>query len=93
MCIIIRQSRVDIFWFTLFHEIAYVLNGDADEWFVDFSSVKNEIEARANEFARDTLLDKNAYKNFLNAEDFSENAVKKFAKSQNVLPCIVTGRL
>ena len=89
----IRQARADIFWFTLFHEIAHVLNNDADERFVDFSSVKTEIEARADEFARDILLDKNAYKNFLNTDDFSESAVKKFAANQNVLPCIVTGRL
>lgn len=65
LCMTIRQSRVDIFWFTLFHEIAHVLNDDADERFVDFSSIKTEIEARADEFARDTLLDKNAYKKFL----------------------------
>lgn len=49
--------------------------------------------ARADEFARDILLDKNAYKNFLNEDDFSESAVKKFAANQNVLSCIVTGRL
>ncbi|MBR0287512.1 MAG: ImmA/IrrE family metallo-endopeptidase [Selenomonadaceae bacterium] len=93
LCMTIRQKRADIFWFTLFHEIAHVLNGDADERFVDFSSVKTEIEARADEFARDFLLDKSSYKNFLNADDFSESAVKEFATSQNVLPCIVTGRL
>ena len=93
LCMTIRQARADIFWFTLFHEIAHVLNGDADERFVDFSSIKTEIEARADEFAREFLLDKNAYKNFFNTDDFSESAVKKFSESQNVLPCIVTGRL
>lgn len=93
LCMTIRKSRADIFWFTLLHEIAHILNGDADSRFVDFSSVKSELEERADEFARDVLLDKEAYKDFLSHDDFSESAVRSFAASQNVVPCVVTGRL
>lgn len=81
LCMTIRQKRTDIFWFTLFHEIAYVLNGDADKRFVDFSSVKTEIEARADDFARDTLLDKNAYKKFFERRRlFGEHSEKICSK-------------
>ena len=39
LCMTIRQKFADIFWFTLFHEIAHILNGDTKNVFVDFSTV------------------------------------------------------
>ena len=93
LCMTIRQARADIFWFTLFHEIAHVLSDDADKRFVDFSSRKNEIEAKADRFARRILIDDNSYRNFLDIGDFSEVAIKKFAQAQDIQPYIIVGRL
>ena len=93
LCITIRQARADIFWFTLFHEIAHILNDDMDIRFVDFSSVKSDIEARADKMARDILIDNKAYMNFVKQRDFSLENITNFANLQKVQPYIVIGRL
>lgn len=88
-----RQCRSDIFWFTLFHEIGHFINGDSKQKFIDFESAENVKETKANLFAENTLIEKNAYCNFVNAQNFSLSAIKAFAKTQNILPAIVIGRL
>ena len=93
MALTLRQARADIFWFSLFHEIAHVFNGDANDRFVDFSSIKSESEAKADKMARDILIDNADYILFVKGDDFSESAIKSFAETQNVPPYIVVGRL
>lgn len=88
-----RQCRADIFWFTLFHEIAHFINGDSKQKFIDFESIENARETKADLFAQNTLLDKTDYQNFINGKDFSLAAIDAFAKRQNILPTIVIGRL
>lgn len=88
-----RQCRSDIFWFTLFHEIGHFINGDSKQKFIDFESAENVKETKANLFAENILIEKNAYCNFVNAQNFSLSAIKAFAKTQNILPAIVIGRL
>lgn len=88
-----RQCKADIFWFTLFHEIGHYINGDSKQKFIDFESTENAKETKANLFAENTLIEKNAYQTFLKAKNFSLPAIKSFAKTQNVLPAIVIGRL
>lgn len=88
----IRGKFVDIFWFTLFHEIAHVINGDylknQEHWKKD-----NEMEKKADEFAANILIDKNLYKEFIIKNDFSIESIKSFSKINGVLPAIVIGRL
>lgn len=88
----IRGKFVDIFWFTLFHEIAHVIYGDylknQKHWEKD-----NKIEKKADEYAANALIDKEAYKEFIIKKDFSIEAIRHFAKINNVLPTIVIGRL
>lgn len=43
LCVKIRGKGADKFWFSLFHEIGHLLNGDLNTRFVDFDTVKNEI--------------------------------------------------
>ena len=93
LCVTLRQKRADKFWFTLFHEIGHIINGDADLKFVDFDSAKNEAEEAADLFACDTLLDSDAYRVFWEEGDFSLQSIKKFAKKQCVKPFIIIGRL
>lgn len=88
-----RQKKADIFWFTFFHEIGHLLNGDGKKKFIDFESVENVQEKKADEFVENELLNKQEYANFLRKSDFSLQSIKEFAKEQNVLPCIVIGRL
>ena len=75
------------------HEIGHFINGDSKQKFIDFESAENVKETKANLFAENTLIEKNAYCNFVNAQNFSLSAIKAFAKTQNILPTIVIGRL
>lgn len=94
LCVTIRGKRADTFWFTLFHEIGHVLHQDYENRFVDFDSISSRAEDKANEFARNFLIDEEEYGRFIQAhEHFSTNDIKEFAKSVNVEPFIVLGRL
>ena len=53
----------------------------------------NKIEKNADEFAANTLIDNKSYKEFIIKKDFSMEAIKYLAKTNNVLPAIVIGRL
>lgn len=88
-----RQKRADIFWFTLFHEIGHFINGDSKQKFIDFESVENTRETKADNFAQKMLLDSSAYSEFVNKKNFSLKRIISFAESQKVAPSIVIGRL
>lgn len=93
ICMTFRQKRADIFWFTLFHEIAHFINGDSKQKFIDFESTENSRETKADIFAQNTLIDKSAYQAFIKTNNFSLNSINSFSKKQNILPTILIGRL
>lgn len=93
LCMTIRKSFADIFWFSLFHEIGHILNGDVKDRFVDFDSVVDKKEKRADEFAKNTLINNGDFKKFCKAGDFSLKAIYEFSDDQGVKPYIVIGRL
>lgn len=93
LCMTIRQSFSDIFWFTLFHEIAHLVNEDFINQYVDYNFVESEVEKKADNFARNILINENDYKDFLQKGNIKYIDIKNFASSQNVLPGIVIGRL
>ena len=93
LCMTIRQAFADIFWFTLFHEIGHFINDDIKQRRFDFVIEDSEEEELANKFASDVLLNPSSYADFVKANDFSLEAIKEFAKSQDVRNFIVIGRL
>ena len=94
LCVTIRRQRADIFWFTLFHEIAHILNNDYSARFVDFTSAFDEMEARADTFASNTLLNPEDYHEFISTyECTSWDSIERFAHKMHVQPYIVLGRL
>lgn len=94
LCMTIRQKFADIFWFTLFHEIAHILNGDTKSIFVDFSTVSSEMEMKADKLAGEMLIDSDAYKKFLSNKKYTTTkGIAEFAETQNVRDYIVQGRL
>ena len=94
LCLTIRGKRADRFWFTLFHEIAHILNGDNKTRFVDFDSVQNSAEIKADLFAGNELIDPDLYREFLHTGDcFSWTGIESFAEKAHVQPYIVLGRL
>ena len=94
LCMTIRQKFADIFWFTLFHEIAHILNGDTKSIFVDFSTVSSEMETKADKLAGEMLIDSEAYKKFLSNKKYTTTkGIAEFAETQKVRDYIVQGRL
>lgn len=93
LCLTIRGKYADIFWFSLFHEIAHIIYEDFEYEYVDYDFEENEIEKRADEFASNILIAPNAYSTFVNNADFSLRAINKLAKENNVPNYIVIGRL
>ena len=101
MCMTIKRKWADIFWFTLFHEIAHILNGDLEKCNNEFIDIEDEeqsnldtIEVNANEVATDLLINPNDYKSFIKQNtSLSIIEIQEFAKSQNIAPFIIIGRL
>ncbi|MBQ7503112.1 helix-turn-helix domain-containing protein [bacterium] len=94
LCLTIRGKRADKFWFSLFHEIGHLLNGDLNNRFIDFDSVKSEIEENADAFARDALIDPKLYKEFILSGDYHNlDKINSFSLSAGVQPWITIGRL
>lgn len=88
----IRGKFIDIFWFTLFHEIAHVIYGDYLENQSDWLE-HSDIESRADQFAKDTLINPLLYHAFLSHNDFSLSSIEAFAMENHIIPSIVIGRL
>lgn len=94
LCVTLRQKFADVFWFTLFHEVAHILNGDAKREFVDFDSVSEDSERKADDQAEAFLIDAQAYAAFTRDKRYCEaSRISAFAKSQGVPEYIVQGRL
>ncbi|MCQ2405764.1 MAG: ImmA/IrrE family metallo-endopeptidase [Oscillospiraceae bacterium] len=94
LCLTIRGKRADRFWFTLFHEIAHILNGDNKTRFVDFDSVQGKAEQLADQYASDTLISPEKYRKFILSGDCTSwDQITAFAEAVEVKPFIVLGRL
>ncbi|MDO4460282.1 MAG: HigA family addiction module antitoxin [Clostridia bacterium] len=94
LCLTIRGKRADRFWFTLFHEIAHILNGDNKTRFVDFDSVQGKAEQLADQYASDTLISPEKYRKFILSRDCTSwDRITAFAEAVDVKPFIVLGRL
>lgn len=94
MVLTIRGSYADIFWFSLFHEIGHLVNGDVgkNSKFLDDGSDESK-ERKADLFASNKLIDQKDYLLFIKQGNFTIESIKRFATSQNVMPYIVIGRL
>ncbi len=94
LCLTIRGKRADRFWFTLFHEIAHILNDDYKKHFVDFDSIKDETEAKADAFACDTLIDPVLYRKLIHSnEPLTWQTIVQYSEIMKVKPFILLGRL
>ena len=96
MTLTIRGAFADIFWFSIFHEIGHIVNGDISKasGFIDaMNNTDTAKEAAADKFAGDALLDPSSYAGFISVGDYSIRAIKRYASGQNVAPYVVIGRL
>ena len=94
MVLTIRGSYADIFWFSLFHEIGHLVNGDVGKSakFLDDGSDEAK-ERNADTFASNKLIDQKDYALFIEQNNFTIESIKRFAASQNIMPYVVIGRL
>lgn len=86
-----RRLSADSFWFTLFHEIGHILNGD---YGISFETETGEQEAAANKYAEDTLIPKELYQAFIKTnKKFDLELIINFANQIDRDPGIILGRL
>lgn len=90
----LRHKRNDIFWFSLFHELAHVIL-HSDEPFVDDDSSygQDPREIEADQFAAEVLLPAAAYKEWRTRTSLTREAIVSFADRIGLAPGIVLGRL
>ena len=83
-----RRHYADTFWFTLFHEIGHILNGDLGVSFHD------EAEDEADHYAQMKLIPQEQYEDFIQQHGyFDESIICQFARDIDRDPGIVLGRL
>ena len=92
----IRGKWADIFWFTFFHEACHLLHHRTRRRIV-IDGIADpgtaELEDEANEFAGDLLIPPDAWETFCDSGSFTPQSVRRFARSVNIAPFIVVGRL
>lgn len=93
LCLTIRGKFADIFWFSLFHEIGHIVHGDTKNIFIDFDNSNEDIEALADQYAKNALINNDSFNDFLQTDYLDLTNIKKFAKRNNVDSTIVIGRL
>lgn len=95
MTLTVRNKYADIFWFTLFHELGHLYNGDLgkNKSYIDLENdLDDDCEIKANKFASNKLIDEDGY-NSLIKEKIDINRINEFARKNKVEPYIVIGRL
>lgn len=85
-----RRLYADSFWFTLFHEIGHIMNGD---YGISFETDSGVQEEKANTFAEDSLIPRDLYEQFVADAKFDINSICEFAELIDRAPGIVIGRL
>ena len=85
-----RRLNSDTFWFTLFHEIGHIMNGD---YGISFDSESGEQEEIADKYAEDMLIPCDQYQQFIAENRFDIQSIRRFAKRIDRDPGIVLGRL
>jgi len=95
----LRGKSDDHLWFTFFHEAGHILLHEKQDVFIEAKGegcgarVGIGKEQEANQFAQDFLIPPKEYQAFLQADQFSETAILRFAKKLGIAPGIVVGRL
>ncbi|MDD2628846.1 MAG: HigA family addiction module antitoxin [Limnochordia bacterium] len=83
----VRGKRSDIFWFTLFHELAHLINHSKKVSAVSF-------EEDADQIACDYLIPEASYHEFVQKYDYTDKKkIKEYAHAIGIAPCILVGRL
>lgn len=86
----VRGRYADIFWFSLFHEIAHVIYGHIGQ----ANGTSDEDEKAADLFASETLVPSEKLKSFILQNGiFTSDTLKRFAELVDIDVGILVGRL
>lgn len=99
----LRHKRIDNFAFTIMHELGHIylhlINNNKAEFIYlekEYNTSeykKSKEEKEANEFSRNSLIEKNEWNNFIDDNPFFvEESIKSFAHKMEIHPAIVLGR-
>lgn len=88
LALTLRGADADKFWFSLFHELAHVINGHIGRT----AGTTEEEERAADAFARDTLIPPESYAQIA-VGNKTHSSVMSFANEIGIAPGIVVGRL
>ena len=89
----LRFKSDDHLWFTFFHESCHVLQALKKGMFIEGLETDGGHEDAADAFSSNFLIPKAEHAAFLHHQDFTEPAVRNFAKKLAIAPGIVVGRL
>jgi len=90
----VRYRYDDVFWFSLFHEIAHILRHGKRQVFVELTGQpKTQEERAADRFAADLLIPPRDVRALKALAPYSRANVCAFAEGIGVAPSIVVGRL
>ena len=89
MALTLRGRDADKFWFSVFHEIGHILKGHISRPF----GASDDDEKEADEYARDTLIPPDKYREFVSAGNYTYSRVREFALDMGIDAGIVVGRL
>lgn len=94
MVLTIQNTFADEFWFSLFHELGHIVNGDISKkaTFLD-AGTDSSKETAADDFAKNALLQEQAYFEFISRCDFTLASIEAFSNEQNIKPFVVIDRL
>ncbi len=84
-----RGKDADKFWFSLFHELAHIVLGHIGK----LNGISREDEESADKWARDVLIENEAFEDFRSSGDYSQQSIIRFADEQKIAPGIVVGRM
>lgn len=86
-----RGKDADKFWFSLFHELAHIILGHVGQ----VNGTSNEDEKAADAWSGNMLIAEEKFEAFRDVwnRERSEQNVLRFAKSQEIAPGIVVGRM
>lgn len=94
MVVTVKNEYADSFWFSIFHELGHIVNGDIGRKsnYID-DGLDIDKEKLADKFAYNKLISELDYQIFINEKSFGIESIKRFAHLQNVIPYIVIDRL
>lgn len=88
----VRRKSADIFWFTLFHELAHIIIDSTGSF--EYINCNDEEERLADRIASETLIPSERYDDFINNYNYTNYLqIVDFSKKLTIHPCIVIGRL